>query len=157
MYTKKAPRHAIDFVFVLALLCVLAASSLAVVTAGALVYRKAAAGVRQDFDSETVLRYVTEKIRQSDGEALLLDEDGSPVLVLPQEGGEYAVRLYVFDGALCEIFSRSDAKFSPENGQRIARVGSFSAEREARGLIGLTCTDAEGRTSRCYVSLYGGQ
>lgn len=157
-HTEKNTRHAIDFVFVLALLCVLAVSSLAVAAAGASVYRRAAASLRQDLDAEMTLRYVTEKIRGASlsGGVSITEENGSSVLTLALENEEYVTRIYWYDGALCEMLCRSDAVLPPENGQRITEVQSFSAGYETDDLLALACTDVSGRTSRCFVSLHSG-
>ena len=146
----------IDLVFVLALLCVLAASALSVVLAGAGVYRRTAGEMRSNFEMRTTLRYVSEKIRQHDAKgAVTLGTLGeNPALVLLQgDEGQYVTYLYCMDGALYELFARADVDVLPENGQRVTEVREFSVRMEGDSLLRLECTDSEGTKGSCLVAL----
>ena len=64
MNPRQRQNHFIDVLFTLGLLCVFAASALAVVLIGAHVYQSTAADMDANYTTRTSLSYVAEKVRQ---------------------------------------------------------------------------------------------
>lgn len=150
--------HTADVLFTLALFCVFAVSALAVVLVGADVYKRTAAGMETSFTSRTAVSYVAQKVRQSDesGAVSLTQMGGETALRLSRrmENGDYFTYIYYYDGSLRELFCAADLTPSPEMGQPLLELDSFSIERAAqKGCLAFTATGADGETSRLILSL----
>lgn len=157
MKIRKPAAHMFDIFFILALFCVFAASAMLAVAIGANVYRTATNNLDANFESRTAASYLTEKIRQGDrADAIRITElDGSPCLALDSvyESVSYTTYLYVWDGNLCEYFTRTSSEFSPEYGEAILPVQEFSAEQISASLCRLTLREEKSGTHTMYVTL----
>lgn len=103
----------------------------------------------------TSLSYLSEKIHQNDAEnGIRIDQlNDLPSLVLTQNlnGETYETWIYAYDGMLCEIMTDLENGFTPEEGQPILEIGSFSLEQNGSRII-LTVSDTQGNTSSLSVS-----
>ena len=150
-------KHMIDLLFPIALLLVLAASSLFLVILAANVYRKSVAWEESNYGSRTCLSYVTEKIRQSDtdGGVETGTFDGIPCLILRQNFGDqaYATYLYSYEGQLCELFVQEGADVHAPDGQRILEVNNFNITEQEKGIFKISCSDENGKESVTYAAV----
>lgn len=151
----KQKNHVVDLFFSLALFCVFAASALTIVIMGADVYQKSVNDMNRNSTIRTSLSYLSEKIHQNDAEnGIRIDQlNDLPSLVLTQNlnGEIYETWIYAYDGMLCEIMTDLENGFTPEEGQPILEIGSFSLEQNGSRII-LTVSDTQGNTSSLSVS-----
>lgn len=151
----KQKNHVVDLLFSLALFCVFAASALIIVIMGADVYQKSVNDMNRNSTIRTSLSYLSEKIHQNDAEnGIRIDQlNDLPSLVLTQNlnGETYETWIYAYDGMLCEIMTDLENRFTPEEGQPILEIGSFSLEQNGSRII-LTVSDTQGNTSSLSVS-----
>lgn len=151
----KQKNHVVDLLFSLALFCVFAASALTIVIMGADVYQKSVNDMNRNSTIRTSLSYLSEKIHQNDAEnGIRIDQlNNLPSLVLTQNlnGETYETWIYAYDGMLCEIMTDLENGFTPEEGQPILEIGSFSLEQNGSRII-LTVSDTQGNTSSLSVS-----
>ena len=151
----KQKNHVVDLLFSLALFCVFAASALTIVIMGADVYQKSVNDMNRNSTIRTSLSYLSEKIHQNDAEnGIRIDQlNDLPSLVLIQNlnGETYETWIYAYDGMLCEIMTDLENGFTPEEGQPILEIGSFSLEQNGSRII-LTVSDTQGNTSSLSVS-----
>ena len=77
-----------------------------------------------------------------------------PVLLLTEsiEDTVYETMIYVYDGSLCEMFSRQGRTFHPENGTEISQVSSFEAKLENH-LLSLRMEDDNQKTYETKLSI----
>lgn len=151
----KQKNHVVDLLFSLALFCVFAASALTIVIMGADVYQKFVNDMNRNSTIRTSLSYLSEKIHQNDAEnGIRIDQlNDLPSLVLTQNlnGETYETWIYAYDGMLYEIMTDLENGFTPEEGQPILEIGSFSLEQNGSRII-LTVSDTQGNTSSLSVS-----
>lgn len=148
--------HLVDLLFSLALFCVFAVSSLAVVIMGADVYSGITENMSRNFTTRTSIAYISEKIRQNDtsGGVYLGEVDGDTALVLEQSynGVAYQTWIYRYGGSLMELFIRKDSAFSPENGNALMELDGFTAELDGK-LCSFRVTGSDGHTASASVAL----
>lgn len=150
-------KHVIDFLFPLALLFVLAATSVALVVLASGTYSRQVRESEDSFSSRTVLSYVTEKLHQADSSDSIIagNFDGQDAIVIRQNYSDqsYVTYLYAYDGYLRELFIREDVSASAADGRKILATDGFSFDETADGLFHLYCTNQDGTTSDTYVSI----
>ena len=151
-----AQQRAVDLLFTLALFCVFAASSLMVVLIGARVYQNTTASMQQNFSHRTSLSYVAAKIRQNDSANSLrivpMGEDSALVVELRYGDSVYENWIYQSGGKLREVLVAQGTSFSPETGQEIMELQSFSVTETSPRLLTLRFVDTEGQISELMVS-----
>lgn len=150
-------KHVIDFLFPLALLFVLAASSVALVVLASGSYSRQIRTSEASFTSRTALSYVTEKLHQADTSDSITAGtlDGQDAIIIRQEysGQAYVTYLYAYEGYLRELFMKEGVSASAADGRKILATDGFSFEESQNGLFHLSCTDSDGSVSDTYVSI----
>lgn len=157
MKTLREQSHMVDLLFTLALFCVFAASSLIIVIIGADVYGRTAQGLDKNFNLNTALCYVTEKIRQNDttGAVRLGELEGREALVLDTtvDGQTYYTYIYFHDGALREIYTAKENHVSVDDGQSIVELSDFEIRRRAADLFRFSAVSEDGMRAETVVAL----
>lgn len=129
MSFKNKNNHMIDIIFVIALFCLFAISALMLVIIGANVYKKTITDMDTNYVSRTSFSYVSEKLRQHDVyDGIHIDSYGDSDAILLTEiinKISYTTYLYLYNGYLMELFTRSDQQLSPNSGQRIIKMDAF--------------------------------
>ena len=143
MRTPRAGRFTGLIIF--ALIGLLLAVCLLVLTAGSRVWNDLGARTNQNYTVRTVLSYVANKVHAADSVEVLDDNNGVLALGADYGGKKYNTYIYYQDGALLEYFGRAELSFRPELGQTVTECGGFAARREG-SMIYVTVTDAEGQT-----------
>lgn len=117
------------FLFFLLAVCVMA-----VIAAGAGVWRVTADGLNETFSTRTAAAYVTQKVRQSDaaGAVSLTRWEDLQALCLRED--ERATYLYYFDGALREVTLPDGVTVPPDAGQPVVLLESAGFESLGGGL-----------------------
>lgn len=158
-------RHIIDFIFVLALFCLFAVSSVILIIFGADIYQKTVSQMDISFSTRTTAAYITEKIRQFDasGAVSISDSDGVCRLVMSQtiDSKVYELELYEYDGYLCELFTPADIELPLDAGQRVIEISGLDFSFINDSLIKISYIPASGDGSlhadELYISLHSTQ
>lgn len=129
--------------------------SLMLVLSGAGVYKNIVASTRRNNEVRASLSYVSNKVRTADSSTIRLEKRNNiPVLLFTEtiENTVYETMIYLYDGSLCEMFSRQGRTFHPENGTKITKVSSFEANLENR-LLSLRIEDDNRKIYETKLSL----
>lgn len=150
MKNKRNITHMIDVLFTLGLLCVFAASALAVVLIGAHVYKATTSHMDANYTTRTSLSYVAEKIRRYDesGSVAIGSIEDAAALILPEsiDGREYVTYIYADNGTLRELFTEKDKEVKKSQGEAILEVQDFTIETATGGFFRFTAADKEERS-----------
>lgn len=127
---KQEKKHTVDVLFVITLFCVFAISVIMATSFGANVYRNIVDDMEGNFNTRTSYTYIINKVHQSDIQGLISvgTYEGIDSLIISEEIDNivYNTYLYYYDGALRELFTRSDQTFDPEYGTELFKLESFN-------------------------------
>lgn len=155
MHNKQEPHHLIDLLFPVALLFVFALSAIVVILLATGIYRDTAEHSSRSYTAQTALAYLTEKVHQndSDGRIDLTDFDGCEALRIQQTYEElsYTTYIYVYEGALRELFLKDGTEASASDGQTILSVRELHFSDLGDGLLSFSCKDLDGREAMALV------
>lgn len=145
MKNKRNIAHMTDVLFTLGLLCVFAASALAVVLIGAHVYKTTTSHMDANYTTRTSLSYAAEKIRWHDesGKVTVGKIEEETALILPEtiDGKEYVTYIYEEEGALKELFTEKENEVKKSQGETILEVRDFTIETLTGGFLRFTASD----------------
>jgi hypothetical protein len=118
--TNQSP---LDFIFILALLCVFAFGALIAVILGSNTYQNIKEATDSNYELRTPLSYISTKIRQSDSvdSIRIIRKEGIDALVLETvDNGEVCETwIYEYQGSLCEVYLEKGTPFQLEDGLAI--------------------------------------
>lgn len=101
---------------------------------GSRVYENIRMRSNDSFQTDTVLAYITNKVRQGDisDSVKIRQEEDTEILVLTSffEDMEFETWIYQMDGGLYELFTMTDSGLDTSAGQRIMDCGSLSFSME---------------------------
>lgn len=147
MNPRQRQNHFIDVLFTLGLLCVFAASALAVVLIGAHVYQSTAADMDANYTTRTSLSYVAEKVRQHNESGSIslgkIQDRDALILLETIEDKKYATYIYEDEGYLKELFIQKDKEPKKSQGESILEVTDFTIQEVSRGFFRFTATDRQ--------------
>ena len=139
------------------LTCVFGTSLLLALTAGAGVYRHVGARIESASRERVGLTYITAKLHAADEADGVTVEPfgGADAVRLSQtlDGAAYETILYVYGGALRELFCERANEPGPEAGQAIAGAQSLRVREAMPGLLRLEYVGADGRTTTADICL----
>lgn len=147
-------KHAVDALFPLVLYGMFAVFSLLLVLIGARVYK----GIVSDSENQGSVRssvsYVANKVRAAPEGVRLESRNGADILVIPESGmdADYETLIYFSDGCLRELFKEADGSFSPDSGEEITALSSFSISRDGESLL-ITSEGINGDIHSMHLSL----
>lgn len=148
---KKVHEHRLDFIFILVVFCVFAASVLVVLTLGASVYKGMSYRSHKGYDDRTGLSYIWAKVKNGEGSGEIYTSDfqGLSILCLEEnsDGVKYITKIYLYDGWIRELTSEDGLEFSPEDGMPVIEANTLSFAQQENGLIKAT---ANGRDLYIY-------
>lgn len=171
MISENQEKHFIvDILFVLALFGVFTVSALMLVTVGSEVYRHTMEDMGNNYETRTSVAYITEKIRQNDtsiaegfsaasNHISISTLSGEPALMLTQSinGETYCTYLYLHDGYLRELFTKSESYLGDDTlaaGQEIMELSAFTMEQVSDNLLSIRLTTPEGEAHNIFVSVH---
>ena len=162
MKNEDSKQRRIEFVFPIMIFFVFTLSALIVILFAAQIYQKTVADAAMNYNANTSVAYVREKIHQHDnGGIAVASFDGCDAIVLRDDinGETYATYIYAYDGQLKELFIKDDARdnFNSSSGQRILDVRNFSVALLADNLLSFSCEDNEGHKASACVGVYAGE
>ena len=156
-FTERTSKK-IDMVFVLALITLFAATSLALVLIGAKQYRYVTEQMTDNHQDRTISSYLAEKIRQNDvaGALSICDLKGVPALSITttEENITYITYIYFYEDALRELVVTEYSLFSLSSGQTIIEMQDFSLSTVGDSLIRAEVTDLNGCRQVLYFPLH---
>jgi hypothetical protein len=150
-----ANHSSLDFIFILALLCIFAFGALMTVILGSNTYK----GIKEDMDSNfelrTPLTYISTKIRQNDNINSIHIEnlEGTDALVLDtSDGGQLCQTwIYQYQGSLYEVYIEKGTPFHLEDG--IPMIPSYGLDFKQKGnLLEITASDHRGHVRSLSLS-----
>lgn len=161
---KQHKNFIVDILFVLALFGVFTFSALMLITIGAEVYRHTVNDMSDNYEIRTSISYVTEKIRQNDlscgsDNVSISEFSGRNALTLSQDvdGEIFYTHLYLHDGYLKELFTRSEAYLGEgvlSAGQNIMELSAFYPEWISDNLIAIHFTFPDNESHTIFVSTH---
>lgn len=126
-------KHTIDFIFVLLLFFVFALSSLTVVYIGSRVYLNTAEVLEENFNENTAIDYIQEKIRQHQGKDCIYVQTIQNTSVLSLKYlDNYTLYIYQYNGMLKELLIKNDQEFNLEQGEDLMSMSNLSFEIEGQ-------------------------
>lgn len=159
MLNNKKKTGPIEIVFPILLFMIFTLAALFIILFAAQIYQKIVDNSSINYNANTALSYVSEKIRQAD------DEDGVEVgtfcgcdaLLLHNKINDvdYITYIYSYEGRLYEVMT--DVARVPEltagTGTAILAVDGFELSEDANHLISFRCTDTAGNTSEAMIAV----
>ncbi|QOX63386.1 DUF4860 domain-containing protein [Anoxybacterium hadale] len=146
----------LDFLFILALLCLFSFGSLMAVVMGANTYMKIKDASDSAFELRTPLSYISMKVRQHDeiNSVAVVQKEGINTLVLEGLDGEELCQtwIYEYQGNLCEVYLEKDTAFKLEDGMAILPSHGLTLEM-LNGILTVEAEDHNGKTQRLTLSL----
>ena len=138
---KKA--HSIDILFMLVLFSVFAVMSVMLILIGSNVYGKIIASQDKNGNNQTILSYITNKVRvcQLDNGIFVEEKDGTKVLVVKTavENEVYEMLIYEVDGKLKEATISEGDDYTLDFGDVLAEVSDFDISMDnLTGLLTIT-------------------
>ncbi|WP_075721605.1 DUF4860 domain-containing protein [Roseburia sp. 499] len=150
-------KHVIDMIFPFSLFFVFAVSALLVTLLAANIYQGTTTRGEDNYESRTVLSYVTEKIHQGDerGGVSLGTFDGHDSIIIWQAYGEQNYQTYIYEdeGVLRELFIQEGVPANAADGTEIMEVHDFQMEQLQSGLLRFSCTSEDGEEMSTIVSV----
>lgn len=152
MTIQKTKKHTIDFIFPLAVLFVFAVSAFAVLLLSAHIYAEQTTRTEINYQSNTPLSYIREKIRQNDqnGALSMGNIDGQDCLVLKND--DTITYIYAYEGTLKELFIRDGVKAHAKDGKDILDIRDFQIQELNTGLFRISCKTTDGAEQSVILS-----
>ncbi len=148
--------HTVDQLFPLVFILLFGCCALLLVLQGAGIYEKTAAGLQENYTLRTAVAYLQEKTRESNAvtQVEIMTIEDKTVLVLPTSWKEekYASYIYVQDGYLRELFTKTENFTGLQGGQKLMALDRFQAERPEKDLLRFT-VGKEKKEETIYVRL----
>jgi len=145
-------------VFVLALITLFAATSLALVLIGAKQYRLVTNLMTENHEDRTTSSYLAEKIRQNDtaGAITVCDLKGTPALSIVSAEGDvtYITYIYFYEEALRELVVTESSVFSLSSGEAIINLQACEFSLANDSLIRAVVTDTKGEKQTLFFPLH---
>ncbi len=140
----KPKKYSVDILFALSLFAVFAITSLLLVFSGTRVYENIATNLESTFASRTAISYLKKQIDQNAvSDAVSIDEvEGAEVLRLEEtlDGDNYVRYIYLHEGYLCELYTKSDIEPQLSAGQALLELKWFEIDENGE-LLTFTVAD----------------
>ncbi len=154
---KNSRSHSIDTLFVIILFAIFIIMALLISASGAAAYKNSAAQMDDRFDRQTCISYITAKIR-SNNEAdkiSIVDFNGANALCISEnfEGSTYNTYIYLYDGAIRELFCNAEVSDSLglDAGSALIDASELNFSYD-NGLYEISLTDANENRTVFYVN-----
>lgn len=150
---KQKNNHMIDFLFPVVLFFVFALCAMTVLLLAANVYRETTETSSLNYTARTSLSYISEKIHQNDedGNVYVGEFKGNEAIVMEQD--TCVTYIYMYEGSLMELYARKNADVTASSGTKILDVDGFEIKETSKGLISISCTDADGQRAESAIAV----
>lgn len=150
-------KHSIDVLFMFVLFAIFAILSVLIIVIGSGVYSRITENKEINEQTRTTLSYITNKVRQTDGDVYLMEKDGNQVLVLRHTYEDYSAETWVYEynSKLMEMTVDSGDEFELKFGDVLLNTNGveFYIDEE-RQLLNVKVFDKNAKESK--VSIYLG-
>lgn len=150
-------KHSIDVLFMFVLFAIFAILSVLIIFIGSGVYGRITENKEINEQIRTTLSYITNKVRETDGNVYLMEKDGNQVLVLTHEYEDYSVDTWVYEynSKLMEMTVDSGDEFDLKYGDVLLDTdGVKFCIDEQNKLLNVSVFDKNAQESK--VSIYLG-
>ncbi len=158
MKFQSRKHHIIDILFPISLYFVFTVSALTVLLLATNIYRTTTENSALNFNANTSLSYITEKIHQSDTEGAVSigTFDNLQALILKQQYNEteYITYIYVNEGNLMELYVKGGTDVHADAGKVILPLQSLEMEMTQPDTLHFTYTDTQNHTVSSYVRIH---
>ena len=153
-------QHITDLIFVLALFCVFAVSSILLVTLGSTVYRNILNTSETNYSTRTPYAYLVEKFHQNEGygRITLVENFGDSNAIIMTDiidGQEFETKLYTDQGYLKELFYKKGTELSPSAGDSIIPCKGFQVEELRDDLYHISYLTEDDKALSIYITNKG--
>lgn len=154
-FRLKIGHTSLDFIFILALLCVFAFGALMAVILGSNTYKEIKDNMDSNYELRTPLSYISTKIRQHDDadSIQIITKEGTDALVLESldAGVLCQTWIYEYNDSLYEVYLDKGTEFNLEDG--IAIVPSYGLAFDLENnLLKVEASDHQGNTRSLSLS-----
>lgn len=158
MNRKIKQQHSIDILFLLVVFLMFAFSGAALLILATHFYQSTVARSEENDSARVAVAYVREVLHQNDAadEICVSEFERTRCIKIRQEE-EYVLYLYYYDGELKELYTKDGAEVTPENGQKIMELQSFSIEEIAPDVLEVECEDLLGNSQQVLISQKSGE
>ena len=119
------------------------AGFLLIVIFGANIYKDTVESQNDNNNTRAILSSISSLSRsQSPGDIEVADDDTyGQILLVDEEGTDYAQKIYVYDGNLVQELSKRDADINPDAAQVIGETSKFEIDKKGDEML-IVSTDA---------------
>ncbi len=147
MNGRSKRKHSIDMLFPVTLFFIFAFLAVMILVFAANIYSSNTQKEQAAEKKYTPVLYITEKVRQNDGQVTVEKVADSDALVLHS----YSTYIYYYDGYLRELFVEDGIKINPKAGQEIMETGDFKAELDSNKVIKFEVINEDVSTGYIYT------
>ncbi len=161
MRNPVSKKRQIEFILPVMIFFIFTLSALIVILFAARVYQRTVADAAMNYNANTSLSYIREKIHQHDnGGVGITYFDGCEAIVMKDTINHevYATYIYASQNTLWELFIKDgmEGNFSASSGQKILNIKAFNVSAVGKRLLNFSCTDENGQTATACVGVYAG-
>ncbi len=153
----KTKQYSIDMLFVLSLFAVFAITALLLVFSGTQVYENIEKNLESTFSSRTAISYLKKQMDQNAvrDAVSIANIEGTEALRLEEtvEDTAYVRYIYLYEGYLCELFTKSDILPTLSAGQELLELKSFEIQENGE-LLTFTVADHNDSVLSLSVATY---
>lgn len=157
MHYKNQPNSSIHIILPIILFCIFAVCAILVVLFGARVYSSMIQKSDLNYTARTSLSYIREKVRQNEntGSIAVRSIGGNDCLVLKEHAGGtlYCTYIYVYDGNLCELYTKARSKVHADAGTAVIPLRKMNIKKINDHLLSIKCTDNSGTLRRSMIKI----
>ena len=119
------------------------AGFLLIVIFGANIYKDTVESQNDNNNTRAILSSISSLSRsQSPGDIEVADDDTyGQILLVDEEGTDYAQKIYIYDGNLVQELARRDAGVNPDDAQVIGETSKFEIDKKGDEML-IVSTDA---------------
>lgn len=152
-------QHHIDFIFVLILFCLFSLCALTVVYIGSHIYSQTENTMEINYDNNTAMGYITEKVRQANSHQGIEVKTIHQVSILcihtQKNNRHYTTYIYCYKNKLKELYINDEDNFDITSGEDILDVESLTFSIKD-SLLKISITIHQ-KTQISYISIIGGK
>ena len=149
--------NSVQIFCIMILFAMLSLSALALVAGSIKSYKNVSINAQNSSQLRASLSYVTNKIRTFDknGAVQIKSINGTDTLVITAvyDGDLYEMLLYFYDGYLKEQFILKGEKLDMAGGNSIAKIKSFTMDKETDSLFHFVALTENGDSAQAYINV----
>ena len=142
MKKYKGSYRYINYIFSFSLVIVFVVLMSILIYSGANSYKNIKNHTDMNFNAQTALGYVVNKVHGNDTmEIRIGEETGIQYICLNYDGGEYVTYVYCYEGNMYEYLTKATNEFEPGMGEKICQLSEMVFEQKRNDLLKVTLKD----------------